>query len=610
MNRNRLSYLHSRLLKFWWGSIRAKFILSFILLTILPMILLAVFSYYIYLEILQGNVESYSREVIDRVDRNLQIYIGDLERILESRGDYYNVQFIKLSQAGDIEGNRKYTFRLWENLNSIKALKMDLRDVTITTLDGVSIGCYGVSHSYLTQNELFQTLVNRTTQDDKTVIWGPHPDWLGGKVFSVGRAIRGDYDNFLGMMTIDVDVELLDRICRNITLGQTGFVMLVDDDGQIIYHPKPEIIGKTAGSLLGDPTANQWKPGFFTTKIGSEARVVTVKTFVPANWKIIGLSNKAELTAEMQKVTGMTMGLIIATIIALTFVAVFLSGLLTKPIKELQNSMRQAAEDLNTNVRVRTHDEIGQLGNSFNRMLGRIRLLMEQSVQEQKKLRRAEMNALQEQIKPHFIYNTLDLIIGLLETKKNDDVINMVEALGAFFRTSLSHGQDFITIREETEHVRNYLFIQKMRHGDKYDYLLEIDERILGFRTIKLILQPLVENAIYHGVRELERPDGMITVKGYLDESGDKVRFEVIDNGVGMAPAKIDDVNHCLRDSGADRRFFGLCNVNERIVLAFGPEYGLQLQTAPGGGIIAVLSLPVVKISREDSDGHVRPFNG
>jgi two-component system sensor histidine kinase YesM len=610
MSHHSLAGLVSRMPKLRLGSIRAKFILSFILLTILPMILLAVFSYYTYLGILQGNVESYSGEVIDRVDRNLQIYISDLERILESRGDYYNVQFIKLSQAGDIEGNRKYTFRLWENLNSIKALKMDLRDVVITTLDGVSVGCYGVSHASLTQNELFQTLANRRTQKDNMAIWGPHADWLGGQVFSVGRAIRGDYDNFLGMMTIDVDVELLNRICRNITLGKTGYVMLVDDDGQIIYHPKPDFLGKTVGSLLGDPTANQWKSGLFTAKIGSEAQVVAVKTFKPANWKIIGLSNKAELTAEMQKAAGMTLGLIITTTIALTLVAVFLSGLLTKPIKELQNSMRRASEDLNTNVRVHAHDEIGQLGDAFNQMLARIRLLMEQSVQEQKKLRRAEMNALQEQIKPHFIYNTLDLIIGLLETKQNDDVINMVEALGAFFRTSLSHGQDFITIREETEHVRNYLFIQKTRHGDKYDYSLEIDERILGFKTIKLILQPLVENAIYHGVRELERPGGLIVVRGYLNKPAGKVHFEVSDNGVGMDRTKIEEINRCLKDSGTDRRFFGLCNVHERIVLAFGPEYGLRLQAAPGGGIVAILALPAVENIRGGSDDHDRPVNG
>jgi two-component system sensor histidine kinase YesM len=570
--RRRFSFkFHSHPLRL--GSIRAKFILSFFLVSIIPMIFLAVISYRAYLDILQRNSESYSGEVIDRVDRNLQIYISDLERILESRGDYYNVQFIKLSHAGDIEGNRKYTFR--------------------------------ITHSDLTQNELFQTLANQNTQADQTVIWGPHPDWLGGRVFSVSRAIRGDYDNLLGMMTIDVDVKLLDRICHNITLGKTGYVMLVAADGQIIYHPQPELVGKTLGSLLGDPMANQWKSGYFTTKIGSAVRVIAVKTFTPANWKIVALSNKAELTAEMRKITGLTLEVIIVTIIALIFVAVFLAGLLAKPIQELQNSMRRASDDLNTNVRVRSNDEIGQLGHSFNQMLARIRQLMAESVREQKKLRRAEMNALQEQIKPHFIYNTLDLLIGMLETRQNEEVIKMVEALGAFFRISLSHGREMISIREETEHIRNYLYLQKARHGDQYKYRLEIEPAILSCRTLKLILQPLVENAIYHGVRDIEAGRGLILIRGYR-EGDTGITLEVSDNGRGMTAGQRDEINRCLRSRETRQSYFGLCNVNERIRLAFGAQYGIELETNAAGGITVKVSLPVVMAGSANHDGNGR----
>ena len=244
---------------------------------------------------------------------------------------------------------------------------------------------------------------------------------------------------------------------------------------------------------------------------------------------------------------------------------------------------------MNTNATVRTNDEIGELGESFNQMLAEIRRLMEQSVQEQKKLRRAEMKALQEQIKPHFIYNTLDLIIGLLETKQNEDVINMVEALGAFFRTSLSHGQEQITIREEVEHIRNYLYIQRYRHGDKYDYRIEVDEGILERKTIKLILQPLVENAIYHGVRNLERPGGLITIRGHIYEG--QVYLEVSDNGLGMTTEIVADINRCFlieTKSEGKKRYFGLRNVNERIVLAFGREYGLTVESSAEGTKVTI----------------------
>lgn len=577
------------------GSIQAKLIAAFLVLSLFPLILLAFFSYRAYLDILQGNVRSYTSEVIDRVDRNLRIYLSDLVRFLESRNDYYNLQFIKLSLAGDIEGNRKFTVRLWENLNSMKQLKTDLRDVSLITLDGAKVSCYGVSHIDTANNELFQTLINRNVKEDSMALWGPHPDWLGGNVLSVGREIRGDYDNLLGIMCIDIDMKLLDRICRNIKLGKTGYVMVVDENGLIIYHPKAELIGKSVSLVLGTPTHDEWQSGFFTPRIGQGNQVITVKDFSQARWRIIGISNKAELAEEMSRVAGITFLLIIFLIPAVILFALILAGFLTRPIHQLQHSMKYAAEDLNTNVTIRSNDEIGQLGESFNQMLARIRTLMEQSVQEQKKLRRAEMVALQEQIKPHFIYNTLDLIIGLLETNKNDDVINMVEALGTFFRVSLSHGQEFITLREEVEHIRNYLYIQRFRHGDKYDYHLEIDPQLLSHKTIKLILQPLVENSIYHGVRALERSGGLIVIRGYFQEN--RVCFEVIDNGVGMEQWKIDEINQYFaseRHEDHPRQYFGLRNVHERIVLAFGKEYGLHLNAAPGGGVQVTVHLPII----------------
>jgi two-component system sensor histidine kinase YesM len=575
-------------------SLRTKFTLAFVFLSTLPLFILAIFSYGVYRDILQQNIQSYTSEVIDRVDRNLEIYLSDLERILELRNDYYNLQFIKLSLAGDVEGNRKFIFRLWENLNNIRNFKTELRDVSITTIGGVTVGCYGVTHTDLTQNELFQTLANRTAKDDSIAIWGPRPDWLGGPVFSVGKAIHGDYDNLLGMMSIDVDVELLERICGNIRLGKTGYIMLLDEDNRIIYHPNPELIGKGIGALLGEAALTGWQQGS-TAKRGPGNQIIRVKTFAPANWKIIGLSNRFELATEMQKITGLSLIIILSTILVLTLMAVYFAHLLTNPLKELQQSMRQASEDLNTNAEIHTMDEIGELSETFNQMLARIRQLMDQSVQEQKKLRRTEMRALQEQIKPHFIYNTLDLIIGLLETNKNEDVINTVEALGAFFRTSLSHGQELITIREEVEHVRNYLYIQRRRHGDKYDYAIEVEEQLLNKKTIKLILQPIVENAIYHGVRELETPGGLITIKGFLVEASNTVYFQVIDNGVGMDPAMMEEINRCLRGSGTEQRYFGISNVNERIRLAFGTEYGLALSPTPGGGVTATIKLPVVE---------------
>ena len=577
--------------RFRLKSLRVKFILSFLALGVIPLVLLAFLSYHAYLEILQQNVRSYSNEVLGRVERNIQIYLGDLDRMLELRNDYYILQFMKLSIINDIEGNQKFTYRLWENLNTLKNYKTDLRDVAITTLKGVKVGCYGVINVDLTQNDLFQALANRNMRDNTMVIYGPHGDWLGGNVFSVGRAIYGDYDNFLGIMSIDVELDLLARICSDIRLGKTGYVTLVDQNGRIIFHPQPDLIGKSVGLLFENPVGESWRTGYYT--YGN--RVVMGKTISPTNWSIIGISDRSELTAEMVMVSRLSLAMIIVTIGGIILVALLLSGYLTKPLKELQLSMRAAAENLHTNVQVRTDDEIGQLGRSFNQMLSRIRQLMDQSVQEQKKLRQTEMRALQEQIKPHFIYNTLEVIIGLLETNKNEDVIKMVEALGAFFRVSLSHGREMISINEEIEHIRNYLYIQRYRHGDKYDYRIQVDPEITRYKMLKLLLQPLVENAIYHGVRSLEDYNGLITVRGYLTQG--TICFEVLDNGRGMPPGQVSSINAYLRGSTPpeqEKHGFGLRNVHERIVLAFGQEYGLGLQSELGKGTKVLLFLPLL----------------
>ena len=181
------------------------------------MILLASFSYRTYLNILQLNVRSYNSKVIERLARNLEIYLSDLENVLQLRDDYYSQQFIKLSRAGDIEGNRRYVYRLWENFNSMKKIKTDLRDMAITTADGVVISCYGVSHTSLAENRLYRTLAERPAGEEGMALWEPHPFWLGGEVFSVGQAIHDDTGGLLGIISMDVEVSLLDKFCSRVT---------------------------------------------------------------------------------------------------------------------------------------------------------------------------------------------------------------------------------------------------------------------------------------------------------------------------------------------------------------------------------------------------------
>ncbi len=268
------------------------------------------------------------------------------------------------------------------------------------------------------------------------------------------------------------------------------------------------------------------------------------------------------------------------------------------PIKKLHDVTTTITKnDLQALVTHDNVDEITELGMSFNIMIGRIRELLDAKVKEQENLKRAELRALQAQINPHFLYNTLDTIIWMAESKKTDQVIEIVSALSSFFRISLSKGRDWITIGEEVERVRSYLTIQKMRYRDILDYKIEVAEEVSGNTILKLILQPLVENALYHGIKN-KRQGGTITVRA-KQRNENEVLLEVEDNGIGFTPDKLAQLQAELADDSGEIRLesgFGIGNVNKRIRLYYGKQYGLTIKSEYYTGTSATLVIP----ARED----------
>ena len=230
---------------------------------------------------------------------------------------------------------------------------------------------------------------------------------------------------------------------------------------------------------------------------------------------------------------------------------------------------------------------------SFNIMIGRIRELLDAKVKEQENLKKAELRALQAQINPHFLYNTLDTIIWMAEAKKTDQVIEIVSALSSFFRISLSKGRDWITIGEEVERVRSYLTIQKMRYRDILDYRIEVDEGVVDDTILKLILQPLVENALYHGIKN-KRQGGTITIRAKQNNENE-VLLQVEDNGIGFTPDKLAQLQAELDDDSGEIKLesgFAIGNVNKRIRLYYGKQYGLSVDSEYNTGTCATLVIP------------------
>ena len=291
--------------------------------------------------------------------------------------------------------------------------------------------------------------------------------------------------------------------------------------------------------------------------------------------------------------------LLVIVAAALCAATVFISGRIsrkmTEPIQEICAATDEFARgDFSVRFNTKTGDELETLGDSFNSMVSEISVLVEDIKREQKNSRDAELRLLQEQITPHFLYNTLDAIVWLIEAGENEQAVTMVSTLSNFFRTTLSKGHDWITVAEEESHIRSYLEIQQFRYRDILDYEISIPEEIRGFSVMKLMLQPIVENALYHGIKN-KRGKGIIRVTGEAD--GKDLVFRVEDNGIGMTAAELDRMRKLISGELVDtsQHGFGIANVEQRIRLNYGPEYGITVESTYGSGSVVALRIAQVE---------------
>lgn len=287
-------------------------------------------------------------------------------------------------------------------------------------------------------------------------------------------------------------------------------------------------------------------------------------------------------------------------ILVLVIIFTFMIGRgIIKPIQELsQVAQRVSQGDFSARADVNTNDEVAVLADSVNIMTESIEGFLSKIKEDERKMRRADLRLLQEQINPHFLYNTLDTIVWLIEGNDSDKAVNMVMSLSEFFRLALSKGKEYITIQDEEMHIKSYLEIQQVRYRDILDYEIHIDPKLYQYRILKLTLQPLVENSLYHGIK-YKRAKGSIIVTGTM--SGGRIRLTVEDNGVGMEPEELEnlrsEITKPCKDTG---KGFGLANVNERIRMNFGAEYGMTIDSVPGHGTKVEIVIPAVSYAESE----------
>jgi two-component system sensor histidine kinase YesM len=408
-------------------------------------------------------------------------------------------------------------------------------------------------------------------------------------VVTITKSAEETFSN-AAKIAMDVRFSAISRYIDEVGIGQHGYCFIMDSAGNIIYHPQQQLIYaglkyENADGLLALTDGSHMIDGV----------IYTVKTLENSNWKIIGVTYLDDTVNDRVRAMALASGLIFFIVVVMTFLSGSLfSYMFTKPATKLAHAMKDFEDNASGFVfePIEGSVEVNNLSDSFEHLVIRIQQLMEEVKEEETTLRKTELKALQAQINPHFLYNTLDSISWMCEEGKTDDAILMVNALAKLFRISISRGKEIIPIEKEVQHAECYLQIQKFRYTNQFDYKFKVEESCKDYLCNKITLQPLIENALYHGLNMID--EGYIEIR--IFEDGEDVIMEVEDNGSGMTEEQVAEL---FVNDGTDQHGIGVKNVNDRIKIYFGDKYGISVRSELDEGTCVTIRVPKITEERK-----------
>ncbi|MDD3840977.1 MAG: sensor histidine kinase, partial [Clostridia bacterium] len=573
---------------------------AFSTLIILIVVSIASISYYVTGNMVEKNSGEYVYQLVKQVNYNIQYYLDNVETI--SKNIYYN-KTIRDYLEGRYSDEILIKEEIANYLSNFVFSRNDILNIFIFAADSdrVIASDTGAKIKDYVDFKNQPWYIKAMDTDSIAVSESHVQNIIEGQykwVVSCSYALKNhDESRNIGVLLIDLNFNLIDDMCRKIQLGKKGYVFILDSEGNIVYHPKQQLLysdlkKEEIDLIMDSPDGN------IVVEEEGLKKQYTITTSDYSGWKVIGAVYIDDISDYMPILRNF---FLIMGIISLV-IAIFLSILITRqilyPVNELTDAMNRFEDgEMDVSIDIKKNNEIGDLGKTFNHMVRVINNLIKQNQKEQEQIRKSELKALQAQINPHFLYNTLDSIVWMAEAKDYEKVTTMTSSLAKLFRISISKGRQFVPIYKEIEHVINYLKIQKIRYSNKLDYEINVEPEVMKYETIKLILQPIVENAIYHGIKNMTEP-GKIVITG--SKKGDRILFEVKDNGVGMSQETIKklfdpDLKKTSKLSGV-----GIKNVDERIKLYFGEQYGLEIQSEIYEGTSVRIWLPVRASGRSE----------
>lgn len=584
-----------------------KLILSFLALSFIPLVISSIFSVNSSSKAIKEKISTYSLQLVNQVNLNITTSLQKLKSYSDDiiiSPDVNN----RLLGYKTAEDSDKAAIRLnFSRSMQLKFLNTDnVDDALMVFINYGDQFQYDVTHmgvQFRWEKEDINKVIQLNNREENTKNFTLSLANIGDKNENdiiIGRKIgNGLTTEVMGHLLIAVNQDYFRNIYKDIDIGKGSDIFIVDSNGTVVSSNNPQIIiGKPfSESKLIERIQmdNRLKDSTFSLKIGKEDKLIAYSGIVGTNWYIVSTIPYSYLNSEASKFSYKIAALTIVILILAIIVSFIISQNISAPLKKLEKNMAEFGEGrMNKRVVVDREDEIGHLQKSFNSMAEDIKVLLTK-IEEENRLRRiTELNVLEYQINPHFLYNTLDSINWMAQKAGQSDIGAIVTALARFFRLGLSKGKVTYTIKDEIEHVQNYLIISKIRYKDCFKFSIDVDSAILEYKTLKIILQPLAENAIKYGINK-NKNEGQISITGRKE--GGTIVLEVQDNGKGIAKERLEYLNQALADMkevSTGEGGFGLLNVQQRIKLNYGENYGIFLDSQEGENTTVGVVLPAV----------------
>lgn len=584
-------------------SIRMKIVIIFALATIIPLGVIGAVSYNKYFDAMQETISKATSQIAEQLNRNLELFFNNINKILDMSKDELVIRFLD-----EKDNDKKYEYakqigKLFEIYKKVYDFEDAIADINIIGISGNGIsdrvGAYTI-YGYLEQHEIYKEAAK--DPDKLHIVLNDKLDYLRrlpyDNVLTIAKIVRRPLTKEIkGIILVDINKPAIEKICSNIKMGDTGRFHVITQDGQYIYNPvstDKEYQDYIELDLIRSEIQSN-KEGYFIKDTKEDKDFIVYNTLKMPGWIIIGQVKLKEIMRSAYEIKTITLIVEGICIVAIVLLYLLISNILTKPIRELRSKMKLVEKgNLDVEAKHFNRDEIADLYKSFNIMIIKIKELLKKNMIIQDNIKKSEFKAMQAQINPHFLYNTLDAIVWMTEADNKEEVVKITKDLSNFFRIVLSKGREWILIKDEITHVKSYLNIQKVRYRDILEFDIDISSEIMDLKILKLTLQPLVENALYHGLKN-KRGGGYILVKGSkLDD--DRLLFVVTDNGIGMIDVRLKEVLESINQPGFDldlNEGFGLRNVNQRIKLYYGQQYGLSIKSEYNSGTSTEVVLPI-----------------